>query len=221
MSPLISSIGTSFGFNKRKYTAPAPAGGGGGGGGGGGTLGWVSATLTSDPGDSWFSAGTVVYSGGSVDEGTYSISLPFSVSFLGTSYSSIIVSSNSYLCFGSGFSLPSFQFSASNPSAPGIGVCAHPGGSTDTNVQYLAWRQDGSTVKMRWKGGYPYYQGTINRIWDITFTSGSNQYLVECRTLNDKDSSGTGNLLTAKNSSAFVATSTTPSSGTAFTLTAP
>lgn len=207
MSPIFT--GTRFGFGR--VDAPTTVST---------TPNFASATISSDPGDAYFTAGTTVYNGAASDESSYEITLPFSVTFLGTSYSTIKVSSNSYLVFGAGVTLPSFSFTETNPSAPGIGVCAHPGSSTDTNVQFLAWRQDGSVVKLRWKGGYPYTFSTVNRIWDITFTSGSNQYLIECRTLTSKDSSGTGNVLTAKNASAFVAQSTTPSDGTAFTLTA-
>jgi len=61
---------------------------------------------------------------GNYDDGSVAVSLPWSVSFLGTSYSTAYVGTNGYVTFGSGNSTYS-NFSASNPSQPHIAV--YPG----------------------------------------------------------------------------------------------
>jgi len=61
---------------------------------------------------------------GNYDDGSVAVSLPWSVSFLGTSYSTAYVGTNGYVTFGSGNSTY-YNFSASNPSQPHISV--YPG----------------------------------------------------------------------------------------------
>jgi len=61
---------------------------------------------------------------GNYDDGSVAVSLPWSVSFLGTSYSTAYVGTNGYVTFGSGNSTY-YNFSASNPSQPHIAV--YPG----------------------------------------------------------------------------------------------
>lgn len=177
-----------------------------------------AATLDADPGDAAF---TTVLSAGATDEGNLNLYLPISFLFFGTSYNQVGVSSNSYVIFGTNpttFSFPSFSFGAASPAFPGIGVCAHPGSSTDTNYQYVGSRTFGSSYQMRWKGGYPYSFSTVNRIWDMTFTSGSNTIKLEMRTIASKDASGSGSYVVAKTSSTFIGNSAVPSDGTAYNI---
>ena len=148
----------------------------------------------------------------------------FSFNFLGGTYSRVGINSNSYVVFGvsspaTAFTYPYYSFTASGPAFPGIGVCAHPGASTDENYQFVGYRTVSSGVfQIRWKGGYPYYATTVNRIWDMTFTSASNTIKLELRTINAKDASGSGSYVVAKNSTTFIGNSAVPTDGTAYNI---
>lgn len=99
-----------------------------------------SATLSTDPGDAAF---TVVYSGSTSDESNYTVATGIAFNFLGTNYTHLGVSSNSYVIFGTAattFAYPNYQFTATSPAFPGIGVCANPSGSSDTNISFLGYR---------------------------------------------------------------------------------
>lgn len=104
------------------------------------TPSFATATISADPGDAAF---TVLYNAGNSDESNYRIATGITFNFLGTNYTDLGVNSNSYVIFGTAattFSYPSFQWTAGSPAFPGIGVCAHPGSSTDTNIAFLGYR---------------------------------------------------------------------------------
>lgn len=193
--------------------------------GGGSVPTFASATLDSDPGDGAFTTSPGYAGTANQDEANVTIDTGISFTFQGVSYTRIGVSSNSYVVFGTSgttFSYPNYQFAASSPAYPGIGVCAHPGSSTDSSWTFLGYRTiSGSPTKfqIRFRGGYPFSFSGTNRIWDMTFTNGSNVIKVETRTITQKDSSGTGNAIWTKSSSAFLSGSSTPSDGSAFNIT--
>jgi hypothetical protein len=101
---------------------------------------FTSTTISSDPGDNAF---TIVYNSSNSDESNYTIDTGITFNFCGTNYTRIGVSSNSYVIFGSQsttFSFPSYVFQSSSPSFPGIGLCADPTSSADSNVTFVGYR---------------------------------------------------------------------------------
>lgn len=182
---------------------------------------FASTTMSSDPGDAAF---TALYSGSAIDEANVSVDVGFTFNFLGGTYSRVGINSNSYVVFGisspaTTFTYPYYSFTASSPAFPAIGVCAHPGSSTDENYQFVGYRTVSSGVfQIRWKGGYPYSFTSVNRIWDMTFTSASSTIKLELRTINAKDASGSGSYVVAKNSTTFIGNSAVPTDGTAYNI---
>lgn len=78
------------------------------------------------------------FTGGS-DDGYWTVSLPFDISFLNTTYNTVYVGTNSYLTFGAGSSLYS-GMSASNPALPKIMISA-----ADNSTQALYYITNGTT----------------------------------------------------------------------------
>lgn len=105
----------------------------------------------------------------SLDDANILITLPFSVTFNGVSYTNVYVGSNGYLTFGAGSSVFN-SLSASNPAIPGIHINARDGsyqrvykGSLDGNATYII-RYEGSLLT----SGTP---GSSNVFWEIKFTA--------------------------------------------------
>ena len=85
---------------------------------------FVCSTVLAITYNPYGSSGLSTSYSGNYDDGSVAVSLPWSVSFLGTSYSTAYVGTNGYVTFGSGNSTY-YNFSASNPSQPHIAV--YPG----------------------------------------------------------------------------------------------
>jgi hypothetical protein len=76
---------------------------------------------------------------GNNDDGFWTLNLPFNITFLGTSYSTIYVGTNHYVTFGGGSSAYS-DLSATNPNLPKIMWCA-----ADNSVQRIYYGVEGSS----------------------------------------------------------------------------
>lgn len=76
------------------------------------------------------------------------------------------------------FKIEKFDTNRTISHGPAIAVLCHPSSSTDENYQFVGSITSGSTFTLRWEGGYPYSFATVNRIWEVVFTSGSNQYQI-------------------------------------------
>lgn len=175
--------------------------------------GFTSTTTTTDLTNSAF---TALYSGSRQDEGNVSATLPFSVLWFGVTYTTIKISSNSYFAFGS----PAFPgYSWSPTVGPGVGVCCHPGSSTDANYQFVGYRTDNSTYyTLRWAGGYPYSFSTVNRLWEVTFYPSTSLHKIELRLISAKDASGQGNNVIMSNGTTGVYSLSAPTDNTAYLM---
>lgn len=87
---------------------------------------------------------------GNNDDGFWTLNLPFNITFLGTSYSTIYVGTNHYITFGGGSEAFS-NLSDTNPNLPKIMWCA-----TDNSVQRIYHGTEGSapnrTYRVRIEG---------------------------------------------------------------------
>ena len=96
---------------------------------------------------------------GSNDDGYWTLNLPFSIEYLGTSYSTIYVSTNHYLTFGGGSTVWS-GISITTPNLPKIMWC-----SADNSAQRIYYGVEGSApnrtyrVRLEGNGGI---SGTLN-----------------------------------------------------------
>lgn len=179
-----------------------------------------STTIAADPGDGAF---TVLYSGPAVDVGQQTLLLNWSFVYQGANYTKLGISSDCFVCFGTAgttFAFPGNIWTANAPAYPGIGVCADPTAATDTNYQFVGYRNiDASTTQIRWKGGYPYsYTSGVNRTWDMTFYSGSNQIRIDLYQIVPQNASGTGSQLNTKSASAFLSNIASPANNTAYII---
>lgn len=87
---------------------------------------------------------------GSQDDGYWAVPLPFPITFIGTTYNSIYVGTNSYITFG--FGSPNYsQLNATNPPFPKIMISA-----ADNSCQRMYYGAEGSapnrTFRIRWEG---------------------------------------------------------------------
>lgn len=110
--------------------------------------GSTATTETLNTATSWF--GTTVgltastipdvegYVGGGNDDGYWQLTLPFSITYLGTSYSTVYVGTNFYVTFGAGSTV--FATSAISPALPKIMM-----GSADHSTQRIYYGVEGST----------------------------------------------------------------------------
>jgi len=87
---------------------------------------------------------------GNTDDGFWTLSLPFSIEYLGTTYNTIYPSTNFYLTFGAGSTIYS-GVSVSNPALPKIMWCAR-----DNSVQRIYYGTEGvapnRTYRVRLEG---------------------------------------------------------------------
>jgi LCCL domain len=118
---------------------------------------------------------------GGVDDGFWQVDLPFPISFLGTTYNTVYVGTNSYVTFGGG----STQYAGLNyaaPAFPKILITA-----ADNSCQRLYYGAEstnaGNTFRIRWEGcaALHYYgplgtdfPGEPNMVWEMVFYSSPN-----------------------------------------------
>jgi len=181
-------------------------------------LGAFTDTLSSDPGDAAF---TALYSGGAMDEGSVLVDTGITFLFQGASMTRIGIHSNSYVVFGtsaSTFTYASYVWNATQPAFPGVGCCAGNDSSNDGNYQYVGYRTVSGGFQIRFKGAVPYSTGTVNRIWDLTVYSGSNQIKVEYRALANVAATTYGALIAVKSATTVLYQSTTISAGAAWSF---
>ena len=117
---------------------------------------------------------TLVYNG-AVDDTFYTVSLPWTVSFLGSTYGTVYVGSNGYVTFSSGNNTYS-GFSASNPSGPHISI--YPGDRMLTKLYYAQLNAGTAEAKFVIRvEGYDYPNSTsITHIYEVHFYSGQSYY---------------------------------------------
>ncbi len=117
---------------------------------------------------------TLVYNG-AVDDTFYTVSLPWTVSFLGSTYGTVYVGSNGYVTFSSGSNNYS-GFSASNPSGPHISI--YPGDRMLTKLYYAQLNAGTAEAKFVIRvEGYDYPNSTsITHVYEVHFYSGQSYY---------------------------------------------
>ena len=133
------------------------------------TTGTSSSIANYLSGSSGLTESTIPTSG-SQDDGYWTVSLPFSVTFAGQSYSTVYVGTNSYLTFGGGSAVYS-GLSQSNPPYPKIMIS-----SFDTSCQRIYSGVSGSAgsrqFRIRFEGHYRYSGGVVGSptmVWEVTF----------------------------------------------------
>ena len=118
---------------------------------------------------------------GGVDDGFWQVDLPFPISFLGTTYNTVYVGTNSYVTFGGG----STQYAGLNyaaPAFPKILITA-----ADNSCQRLYYGVEsttaGNTFRIRWEGcAALHYVGPLgtdfpgdpNMVWEMVFYASPN-----------------------------------------------
>lgn len=123
---------------------------------------------------------------GSVDDTFFNVPLPFSMSFLGTNYNNVFMSSNSFITFGVGSSAFAF-IEPNNPPYPGVHIAA-----TDVSIQRLyTGSEDGNqTYRVRYEGyKYPSFNAASgsNMIYSLIFYSSSNQIDLHVDSMNPQE----------------------------------
>jgi len=134
-----------------------------------GTLIKITSNIPSDRG-----RGTsVLFSTLNTDERSIAITIPFTVSYAGTNYTTGHVNSNSWFTFGTSSS-SGFNGNATNPNQPTIHIGSVDNGSTDNNVSYVSTESYtdvnwGNVFRVRYEGNCRYNQSGVNYIWDLYF----------------------------------------------------
>jgi hypothetical protein len=134
-----------------------------------GTLIKITSNIPSDRG-----RGTsVLFSTLNTDERSIAITIPFTVSYAGTNYTTGHVNSNSWFTFGTSSS-SGFNGNATNPNQPTIHIGSVDNGSTDNNVSYISTESYtdvnwGNVFRVRYEGNCRYNQSGVNYIWDLYF----------------------------------------------------
>ena len=106
---------------------------------------------------------------GNSDDGFWTLNLPFSVSYLGNTYSTIYIGTNFYLTFSAGSSLYS-NLNQTTPNLPKIMWCA-----ADNSVQRIYYGVEGSApnrtyrVRMEGNGGISGTLGSPNMLCEYVF----------------------------------------------------
>jgi len=115
----------------------------------------------------------LVYNG-DVDDTYFTINLPWTIGFLGSTYGSIYLGSNGYITFSSGSAQYS-GFSASSPAGPKINII--PG---DRRLRKLYYAQiDAGTSDAKFVirvEGVDYSNAAIAHIYEVVFYSGKSYY---------------------------------------------
>ncbi len=106
---------------------------------------------------------------GSNDDGYWTVTLPFDISYNGTSYNTIYVGTNSYVTFNAGYNVYS-SLSFSNPNDQKIMIS-----SRDNSCQRFCFGTEGTapnrTYRLRWEGNNS-SNGTLNSptiVWEMVF----------------------------------------------------
>ena len=146
---------------------------------------------------------------GNFDDETFEVSLPFDISFMGETYSTVYVSSNSFVTFGGVFSGLS-GFSEKNPPFPGIFVDAG-----DRSIQKLYTKTTANQFIIRYEGNV-LPSGTASSVeieWEMTFNENSSELSVN---IGNNDAYGTG--FSVIKDSAVINTTINTSTNTAFKI---
>jgi hypothetical protein len=147
-----------------------------------GTLTKITSGIPSDRG-----RGTsVLYSTVNTDETSVAITIPFTVGYAGTNYTSGHVNANSWFTFGTSSS-SGYNGNASSPNQPTIHIGSVDNGSTDNNVSYVSTERYtdgtyGDVFRVRYEGNCKYNQTGINYVWDLYFIKDSSKQIVVWRT---------------------------------------
>jgi hypothetical protein len=134
-----------------------------------GTLTKITSGIPSDRGR----GGSVLHSTLNTDEKSVAVTIPFTVSYAGTNYTSGHVNSNSWFCFGT-TSSSGYNGSATSPNQPTIHIGSVNNSSTDNNVSYVSTEAYtdgtyGDVFRVRYEGNCKYNQTGINYVWDLYF----------------------------------------------------
>jgi hypothetical protein len=147
-----------------------------------GTLTKITSGIPSDRG-----RGTsVLYSTANTDETSVAITIPFTVGYAGTNYTSGHVNANSWFTFGTSSS-SGYNGNATSPNQPTIHIGSVDNGSTDNNVSYVSTERYtdgtyGDVFRVRYEGNCKYNQTGINYVWDLYFIKDSSKQIVVWRT---------------------------------------
>jgi hypothetical protein len=147
-----------------------------------GTLTKITSGIPSDRG-----RGTsVLHSTVNTDETSVAITIPFTVGYAGTNYTSGHVNANSWFTFGTSSS-SGYNGNASSPNQPTIHIGSVDNGSTDNNVSYVSTERYtdgtyGDVFRVRYEGNCKYNQTGINYVWDLYFIKDSSKQIVVWRT---------------------------------------
>jgi hypothetical protein len=147
-----------------------------------GTLTKITSGIPSDRG-----RGTsVLHSTANTDETSVAITIPFTVGYAGTNYTSGHVNANSWFTFGTSSS-SGYNGNASSPNQPTIHIGSVDNGSTDNNVSYVSTERYtdgtyGDVFRVRYEGNCKYNQTGINYVWDLYFIKDSSKQIVVWRT---------------------------------------
>jgi hypothetical protein len=134
-----------------------------------GTLTKITSSIPSDRGR----GGSVLHSTLNTDEKSIAVTIPFTVSYAGTNYTSGHVNANSWFCFGT-TSSSGYNGNATSPNQPTIHIGSVDNGSTDNNVSYVSTEAYtdgtyGDVFRIRYEGNCKYNQTGINYVWDLYF----------------------------------------------------
>jgi len=147
-----------------------------------GTLTKITSGIPSDRG-----RGTsVLHSTANTDEKSVAITIPFTVGYAGTNYTSGHVNSNSWFTFGTSSS-SGYNGSATNPNQPTIHIGSVNNSSTDNNVSYVSTERYtdgtyGDVFRIRYEGNCKYNQTGVNYVWDLYLIKDSSKQIVVWRT---------------------------------------
>jgi hypothetical protein len=147
-----------------------------------GTLTKITSGIPSDRG-----RGTsVLFSTVNTDETSVAITIPFTVGYAGTNYTSGHVNANSWFTFGTSSS-SGYNGNATSPNQPTIHIGSVDNGSTDNNVSYVSTERYtdgtyGDVFRVRYEGNCKYNQTGINYVWDLYFIKDSSKQIVVWRT---------------------------------------
>ena len=147
-----------------------------------GTLTKITSGIPSDRG-----RGTsVLHSTANTDEKSVAVTIPFTVSYAGTNYTSGHVNANSWFTFGTSSS-SGYNGSATSPNQPTIHIGSVNNSSTDNNVSYVSTERYtdgtyGDVFRIRYEGNCKYNQTGINYVWDLYLIKDSSKQIVVWRT---------------------------------------
>ena len=106
-------------------------------------------------------------SSGHFDDTYFTVALPFYVSFMGNTYNTVYVGSNSLITFGAGVGSAGLGFTYKNPPYPGIFIAA-----ADRSLNNLYTRTTSDQFTIRFEGGTSSTTSS-GLIWEATFNSDS------------------------------------------------